>query len=81
MSAHGRRAVAFGSMVSARNVGDPTFTGIVGLRLGDLTGDEDIGPGGNGRFEITLSASCAERDVTHRPIGFSHQGDRPAELV
>ena len=81
MRTHRRRAVALGCMVATCDVSDAAFARVVGLRLGDFTGDEHVGPGGDGGFEVTLRASGTERDMPHRPIWFGHQGDGSTELL
>jgi hypothetical protein len=45
---HRRRAVALGGMVAAGQEGHPGLAGDVGLRFGDLAGEESIGTGSDG---------------------------------
>ena len=59
MGSHRRRTVALGCMVATCQVGHATFTRQVCLRLGEFTGDEGIGSGGNGSFKIALRSTAA----------------------
>jgi hypothetical protein len=68
-------------MVAAGEEGDTHFPRVVRLRLRDLAGDEGIGTGGDGRFEITLRAARAPGDVADRAVRRVEQGDRFAERL
>ena len=51
---HSGCAIAFAGMVAACNKAHTTFACVVGLRLGDLAGDEYIGTGGDCLFKVAL---------------------------
>ena len=79
MGRYRRCAVAFGGMVPAGQEGDAHLACIVGLGFGDFTGDERIGPGGNGGLEVALGTAGAPRDVLDGFVGGIDQRHGPLE--
>ena len=48
-------AITLGGMVAAGEVGHTAFAGVVGLWLGNFTGDKEIGSSGNGTSQKRTS--------------------------
>ena len=62
-----RCAIALGGMVAAGEEGNTCLGRQVGLRLGDLAGDEGVGAGGDGSFEVALRTTAAPGHAAQRP--------------
>lgn len=76
---HGRRAIALGGMVPARQEGHAHLARVVGLRLRDLAGDEGVGTGRDGGLEVALRAAGAPGDGLDRTMGGIDQRHGPLE--
>ena len=59
MRGHRWRTKTFAGVVATGQVRDASFARIVRLRLGDLAGDEGVGPSANRGFKIALRATAA----------------------
>ena len=81
MPRHGRGTVTLGGVVAAGEVGHTAFAGVVGLWLGNFTGDKEIGSSGNGRLEVGLRTTGAQGHAPHRPHGIAHQSGGATERV
>ena len=64
-----RGAVTLGGVVAACQIGHPALARQVGLRLGQFAGDKGIGPGSDGRLEITLRPAAAPRNAAQGATG------------
>ena len=77
MRRHRRRAITLGRVVATGDEGHAHFARVVRLRLGDLAGDEGVGPGGNRVLEVALRAAGAPCYVFDSSLRTSDKGYRP----
>ena len=74
---HCRCTIAFAGMVAASDEGHAALARQVRLGLGDLAGDESIGPGCDGRFKIILRTTGTPSYFFYRFLCLIDEGNSP----
>ena len=74
---HSGRAVTLRGMMAAGDESHAHLARTVGLRLGNLSGDEGVGASGNRRFKIALRTTAAPRYIFNSCMRTSYLNNRP----
>ena len=71
------RTVALGGVMTASQVSHTAFTRQMRLRLGQLPGEECVGPGGYGGLKVALRTTAAPRYFFYIFLRLIDKGYRP----
>ena len=78
---HGTHTAALGGVVAASQIAHPHFAGVMGLRLGNLAGDEGLYASGHGGLEVRLGAARTPGHGLHRPGRVASQRHGAAQAL